>query len=299
MKKGIIKRLLVGILSTILVVSSVPLTALSAPADTQYSANYTDGFADYEKAANEAYRAYLKALKTGKTSDLVRAYELISKLTPAGRVHFFFQKYRKIYIEMMKRGDYSLFDPNKYLASNPDVYALARASGEDLLEFALNHYLDEGAFEGRSSCTAFDPVIAIVAFPDATISVVLNQNTPDESIARELNNAFTLSSGDKTTEDYILMSLAPVSDEGKTSTIPDTYYLGISKKEQASFDTTGSEVTVLHEEPGRNDYSETTPVSYPIPRAEIHNTPTADTSKDVPSLNIRKQVVMVYLCGAD
>ena len=295
MKKKLLKQILVTALSTILVISSIPVTSLAAPKNqTEKAGNYSEGFADYEKAAYEAYQAYLTAIRTGKNEDLVRAYQLINKLNPAGRVHFYFQKYKNIYKSMIKKGNYSLFNPQKYLENNPDVYALARALNEDPIEYALEHYLEEGAFEGRTSCTSFDPVIAMVAYPDAIISAVLSEEDPSFEIVQELLEAFTEASGDISTEDYIMMSLKPMSEDGVLSDIPDTYDLKIAKKETPVSATdnyspisSDSENNSWEPSSGSSD-SGYTPEPGPNPGPSPSPAPSS-----------YKQVVMLYLCGAD
>jgi hypothetical protein len=50
----------------------------------------------------------------------------------------------------------SLLNPTQYLQQNPDVLAAAKASGQDLNQFAMQHYDQSGRFEGRYPGTAQD-----------------------------------------------------------------------------------------------------------------------------------------------
>ena len=294
MKKGLFKRLLVVILSTMLVISSMPINSLAAPAKTSAKSTETYSKNDNEKIANDAYQKYIFALRTGKESDLVSAYKLILNLTPTQRVHFFIHKYKDIYKSMLKNGDYSIFNPQKYLSSNPDVLSYARQKNIDPIAYALEHYLEKGIFEGRSSCTEFDPFIAIVAYPDATLEAIVSESKPSANIVSTLKKAFTQASGDTSTQDYVMVSLKPMSEDGVLSDIPDTYDLKIAKKRPSVSDTdnylpvsSDSESHSWEPSSGSSD-SGNTPAPGPNP---------GPSPSPAPSSN--KQVVMIYLCGAD
>lgn len=85
--------------------------------------------------------------------------------------------------------DFPFFNADRYLQENPDVAMEAGNSRSD----ALEHYLTVGALEGRSSCTSFDPVIAISVLPEIGIL------TPED-----LLSAWIQVMGTASTEDYFL-----------------------------------------------------------------------------------------------
>lgn len=328
MKNGLFKRILVTILSAMLVVSTLPVTSFAAVAKNVSETESVYSQLDNEKIASEAYQAFLKAMRTGSDADIIAAYKLISKLTPTQRVHFFILKYKDIYKSLQKKGTYKFFDPEKYLLENPDVYALAKQKGVDPVTFALEHYLSDGIFEGRSSCTEFDPIVAIVAYPDATLESIVIEEKPTEAIITSLQNAFAEASGTRTTEGYTIGSLRPVLDDLTNIKPEDTYVLVVSKPGESVMTAVAENisgnggnsdsVTPVEIPSGSNNPSgeggNEDPTWHPGPTIRPTQQPTTSpttpptqspTQSPTPVKTPEphdgpfKQVIMVYMCGSD
>lgn len=328
MKNGLFKRILVTLLSAMLVVSTLPVTSFAATAKNVSEAESAYSRLNNERIASEAYQAFLKAMRTGSDADIIAAYKLISKLTPTQRVHFFILKYKDIYKSLQKKGAYTLFNPEKYLLENPDVFALAKQKGVDPVAFALEHYLSEGIFEGRSSCTEFDPIVAIVAYPDATLEAIVIEEKPTEAIITSLQNAFAEASGTHTTEGYTIGSLRPVLDNLTIAKPENTYVLVVSKPGESVMTAVADNisgnggnsdsVTPVEIPSGSNNPSggggNAEPTWYPGPTIRPTQQPTASpttsptmspTQSPTPVKTPEphdgpfKQVIMVYMCGSD
>ncbi|MBQ7613858.1 MAG: hypothetical protein IJU77_02335 [Butyrivibrio sp.] len=135
-----------------------------------------------EPAINKTYEAIQTYRKRANTVNRNQAHELISSLSPASKVILYIRMSRNYYLRNFKTAGFKFFDAMKYLAMYPDVMNEAKARGiTDLETFALNHYLDIGIYEGRSSMTAFDPIENILLNPDVFNNISLSSDPlPDE-----------------------------------------------------------------------------------------------------------------------
>lgn len=113
--------------------------------------------------------------------------EAIKKRDLRSLIEYFLAKNGAYYRANVLNPDFKFFNADNYLKANPDVAALV---GNDKAA-ALEHYLSQGALQGRGSGTAFDAIIALVVMPQYANS------TPDELLA-----AWISVEGKASTEDY-------------------------------------------------------------------------------------------------
>lgn len=115
--------------------------------------------------------------------------EAIKKRDLRSLIEYFLAKNGAYYRANLLNPDFKFFNADNYLKANPDVAALV---GNDKAA-ALEHYLSQGALQGRGSGTAFDAIIALAVMPQYANS------TPDELLA-----AWISVEGKASTEDYTL-----------------------------------------------------------------------------------------------
>ncbi len=97
------------------------------------------------------------------------------KLRNMRRIRRFLDANTAFYLAHFLDEGFPWFHADTYLQKYPEVREMIRkeyeAAGTEPTEAqyregAMKHYLDRGALEGKSSCSAFDPVWALVADPD-------------------------------------------------------------------------------------------------------------------------------------
>ena len=139
-----------------------------------YAETYDDLMAAYGRdsaALENHYRTFgIYEGRMGNPADT-----LAWRLRVIHRILRFLEYNRAYYLGHFRDPEFPWFHAETYLIRNPEVrtqivsdYA-ARGitpSEEQILEGAVRHYLDRGALEGKASCSAFDPVWAIVADPE-------------------------------------------------------------------------------------------------------------------------------------
>lgn len=125
----------------------------------------------------------------------------LDMLTPTELVYYYAEVSEDYYAEHYTDISFRFFDASLYLAKNPEIAALARESGRDRMEFALAHYFEEGIRIGRASRTEFDPVIAILLFPDSAREALAKRDFTPESLFR----AYTEKSGREDTLGYLTL----------------------------------------------------------------------------------------------
>lgn len=136
-----------------------------------------------DSAAEKVYKLVTKYNKTAINSLKDKAEELVPSLTPTSKVRLFVMLSRDYYLKNLNNPGFKFFDAERYLEKNPDVKSAAIASGEqDLKVYALNHYLDRGIYEGRSSMSAFDPVKAIITNPGLFDEVSVTDTALPEAV---------------------------------------------------------------------------------------------------------------------
>ena len=97
------------------------------------------------------------------------------KLRNMRRIRRFLDANTAFYLAHFLDEGFPWFHADTYLQKYPEVREMIRKEYEaagavpteaQYREGAIKHYLDRGALEGKSSCSAFDPVWALVADPD-------------------------------------------------------------------------------------------------------------------------------------
>ena len=126
------------------------------------------------------------------------------KLRNMRRIRRFLDANTAYYLAHFLDADFPWFHADTYLQKYPEVREMIRkeyeAAGavpteEQYREGAVKHYLDRGALEGKSSCSAFDPVWALVADPD-----IADPAKPDLTPA-DVRTAYQARSGKTGTQD--------------------------------------------------------------------------------------------------
>lgn len=287
MKNNILRRVLITVITGAVIATSVPQVAYASPQSA------TETSVDNEQVAKDALQVLEKAIASNDAGEIAKAYKLITSLTPTQRVHLFILKYGKLYLEGCMRGSFAYFDAAKYLAENPEVYSQAISNGTNPSEYAVNHYLSTGIFEGKSSGTSFDPIVAILACPDATVNALISNDDSSLKIFTDLNDAFTNETGDADTRDYSIGALF-LFDSAANQIVDNskTNRLSVSK---IVTPPVVNDVT----QTGNNDnndsddgHSSSSDKPKPIPTPDPHPTPD-------PTIVERSQTMLLYLCGSD
>lgn len=200
-----------------------------------------------ESKVNQAYDATKRAFRTKNADDMTYAKKIIESLSPTNRIRLFVRMARNYYYANYLDFNNKYFNAYAYLRANPDVAAKARISNDPIL-YALEHYLNTGIYEGRSSQTSFDPILAILIDPDCILAVMeTGELTPDI-----INQEFIKHTGITTTEGYTILWTAPVDGVGVYTDVTLARSLYIYK-EQPSEGTIGSEGQTLTELLGNDD----------------------------------------------
>ncbi len=129
--------------------------------------------------SNTAYGAQTKKLATTTIETAVS----VETLSIQEKLKLYVDTTKKQYENYILLKDYRFFDPEKYLLNNPDVVAAAeQLKAKDLNSFALTHYLYFGIFEGRSSQTPFDPIVALVSDSDIFNKLLISRIFTPENV---------------------------------------------------------------------------------------------------------------------
>lgn len=296
MKNNILRRLLITVITGAVLATSVPQVALAAPVPGVEARNV-----DNEQIAQNALEVLEEAIASNDVSKMAEAYKLITSLTPTQRVHLFLLKFGKLYLEGYLNGSFKYFNVEKYLAENPDVYSLAIASGENPAEYAIKHYVSAGIFEGRSSCTDFDPIVAILACPDAVVNALISNDDSSMKIFSDINAAFTNATGDEDTKDYSIDALflyddnvKQVVDNSKKNRLSVSKVIAVPQGETEEKTSNGNDDgnSGSHSSSSGSD----TPAPTPTPDPPIDP---EDPDDPEPIIVPRSQTLMLYMCGSD
>lgn len=203
----ITKQLIAGLLAAVLTLSSAQI-AYAAPITSEINTEILDynariatyGYSNVEMAQG-AYDAFMKAVESGLTTDLISAYKLIASLTPTQLVHFFVLRYKDYYAKHFLDSDFAYFDVDKYILAHPELVE-GIESLEDQRKFALDYYLNFGIFEGDSSCTSFDPILAIIVQPEAVTTALVDTRMPSFETLEAVQNAYAVAEGVADTLEY-------------------------------------------------------------------------------------------------
>jgi len=208
------------------------------------SSAYTNAAAvDNSEIAKQAYNEYVAAVKSGSADRLSTALSKLSKLSPTQRVHFFLYLYKDYYKKHFLDPGFKYFDVNKYIETYPEKAAkYPELSGDALLNAVLDDYLNEGIFEGKSSCTDFDPVIAILAHPEETLTAMATGVSNPATGLSALFTAYTVAEGSPSTRQYKMTSDMLQDRLGIPEGSPDSYS-NISLVKETSPAASSQEVT--------------------------------------------------------
>ena len=238
-KKNILLRISALLLAGLLSVTSVNVTAFSAPINKNENNYTTDKLTDeLEIQVQDAYKALMKAYKTGREADFIAACKLVARLTPTQCVRLFVLKYQDFYKKNYLNEDFKLFDVNAYLLKHPELIDTTH-SIEHNNKKALEHYLEYGIYKAESSCTEFDPIVAIIVQPNACIAAIVNDKDISFAGLDSIKTAYANAEGVDNTLDYDLSSSFKEASKANDKFIADDGILSIRKK-------TGHDSTVVN-----------------------------------------------------
>lgn len=219
--KKISSKCLAGFLAAATIISAAPATAVYAAPET-YQAAETSSNAQRSdaEAVSRAVAAVKKARRTGSAEDIKTAWDLLAVLSPIDRLKLYVELTKEYYYKNYKNKGFKYFNAEKYLEANEDVRLAARMySPDDMSAYALKHYLEQGIFEGRSSGTGFDPMVAIIAKPEILFDIVVS---PDKEIPDLIHASFIRVTGKTTTDSYqVLRDSLIVIDKSVDNAVTD------------------------------------------------------------------------------
>lgn len=219
--KKLSSKCLAGLLAAATIISGVPSTAVYAAPETYKAAETSANVQRSDAAAvSRAVAAVNKARRTGSAEDIKTAWELIAALSPIDRLKLYVELTKDYYYKNYRNKGFKYFNAEKYLEANEDVRLAARMySPDDMFAYALKHYLEQGIFEGRSSGTGFDPMVAIIAKPEILFDIVFS---PDKEIPDLIHASFIRVTGKTTTDSYqVLRDSLIVIDKSVDNAVTD------------------------------------------------------------------------------
>ena len=176
-KKELVSKILSGFIAFSTIFTTLPaITAMAAPAIVTKTN-------DTLVQVNTVLSAVNKAKKSGSQADMDAAKALTDALSPTDKIRLYVNLSRDFYLQNYKNPGFKYFNAEKYLSKYNDVRLAAIYSGaEDLYAFAVNHYLDSGIYDARSSGTSFDPITALLTQPDLLTNLVFSGKPLPDSL---------------------------------------------------------------------------------------------------------------------
>ena len=185
-------------------ISAAPLSA-STPVNNATYVNISA--VDNAKVAESVFNAFDAAVKKNSASEMQAVLKKIAGLTPTQRVHLFLLMYKNYYKLHYLDANFPYFNVKAYINTYPEVAnKYPNLSGNALYEAVLDDYLSDGIFEGKSSCTDFDPVVAILAHPEETLSALTLGITDQGSGLAAIFNSYVAAEGSTSTKQYRVSS---------------------------------------------------------------------------------------------
>ena len=227
-KENYLGRVLALFLAALITVTSVDVSAFAATKGAGDGIEYQQHLSvELEQQVQDAYKVLLKAYRTGDKADFVSACKLIAKLSPTQCVRLFVLKYGNYYKLNYLKDDFAYFNVDKYLLAHPELVDSKYPVNYNR-EKALEHYLEYGIYRGESSCTDFDPVVAIIVQPAECVKAIVNDNKISSDGLVKLREAYATAEGSIDTLAYDLSSTfnKPVNNKF----IADDGILFIAKK---------------------------------------------------------------------
>lgn len=222
MFKKTIGKIIAFTMAGLLAFSSVEVTAISATNNANEISNFKLDD-KLEQEVIDAYAALLYAYKTGSTKDLLFAYSLIAKLTPTQCVRLFVLKYQDYYKVHYLDDNFMFFDVEKYIKAHPELLNKGKTV-EEQQKAALQYYLEYGIFQGDSSCTTFDPIVAIIAHPKNVIGAMVGNPNGTDSLLNMMSS-YAAVEGSISTEIYDVDSTFPDDINKKLTSKDGILYL--------------------------------------------------------------------------
>lgn len=204
-----LKRTCSFVIASVLAFSSIlaglPASTVYAAGDTYAEAQISNNTERVnEVAVKEALDSICKARSTGSREDYIKARNLIALLRPIDRLRLYAYLVRDYYLRNYRNAGFRYFNAEKYLAEYEDVRLDAlRYSPDDIFSYALEHYLERGITEGRSSGTGFDPAVFILVRPEVLFDVIV---ASDDTISDTLYESFIRKTGKTSTESYTVLT---------------------------------------------------------------------------------------------
>ena len=220
-----LKRICSFVIATVLALSSIfaglPASTVFAAEDTYTAARLsTDAERVDEAAVKAALDSIERARNTGSREDYIKARNRIALLRPIDRLRLYAYLIRDYYLRNYRNSGFRYFNAGNYLAEYEDVRLDAlRYSPDDIYSYALEHYLERGITEGRSSGTSFDPVVFILVRPEVLFDVIV---ASDDTISDTLYESFVQKTGKTSTETYTVLtgSLTVIERADTGGTVP-------------------------------------------------------------------------------
>ncbi len=193
-------------LTASMVLAGIPVTAVYALPDTYQAATAAVAAVSVQRsdagAVAKAVAAVNEARRTRSEEDIKKAQDLMAALKPIDKLGQYVELIRDYYLKNYRNKGFKYFNVVKYLADNEDVVLAAlKYSPNDMYGYAIKHYLEQGIFQGRSSGTDFDPMVAILAKPEILLEIIVASN---EDVPDLLYDSFVHKTGKTTTDSYIV-----------------------------------------------------------------------------------------------
>lgn len=218
-----IRRIYTGLLAAIVAVSTImgnALCVIAAPIDNPVESSadsrvlnsadsiYVNAEAvDNLKVAKDLFTEYKEAVLVNDPENIQTVLNKAAKLTPTQRVHFFLLIYRDYYKNNYLSDSFPYFNVDAYIAAYPEVAAkYSNLTGNELREAVLSDYIEHGIFEGKSSCTDFDPIVAVLAYPDETLSAMAMGIVDPQAGIAAIFDAYAKAEGSTSTRHYMVLS---------------------------------------------------------------------------------------------
>ena len=163
-------------------------------------------------------------------------------------LNYVLYKTKDEYLQHGLEDNWLYFSASSYITCYPDV-----SNGSK--QTALDHYLSKGMLTGYSSCTSFDPIVALVYYPESLLNVLSDTKLEKGGITLDdIYKAWTYKTGLTSTTGYEIAAikmgdrivLVPVSNMKQQSSLIDT------KTEQATDQKSSEEESKEEKEKRKN-----------------------------------------------
>lgn len=277
-----LSKITATVLAAAMLFTAVPAAAFAAM-PTALSGDFlvTKEIENNEISVDLALAAIRTARQTGDAKDVATAKALIDRLSPTNRIRLYVALNRLYYLNNYLDNGKIYFDAMKYLEANPDVMAMALSEGvSDVYAYAINHYLNAGIYEARPSQTPFDPIVAILAYPETFTDILFSPQYDPQ----EIHDRFAIHTGKVSTSEYDVYWTAPAKDDGTIPAEPLSHSLHIKRPWETGDTTNGpSKVDEENRGSGKHNKAEVTPTPTEEPEDEEPTPEPTDEPTTTPS----------------